>query len=88
MHAVRSRAVEVDGRGRKVGLEEATEGARKKMRMDPEERPHRFGSAPLTEIWEMGYRNLWDLQHPFQCVPGSFDRECLITVFAFAVLGT
>ncbi|KAM5538332.1 hypothetical protein V8D89_007934 [Ganoderma adspersum] len=57
--------VEVDGETRKVGLEEATEGARKKMRMDQEAWPHRYGSAPLTEIWEMGYRDLWDLEHPF-----------------------
>ncbi|KAI1791959.1 UDP-glucose 4-epimerase [Ganoderma leucocontextum] len=56
---------EVDGETRKVGLEEATEGSRKKMRMDPEPWPHRYGSAPLTEIWEMGYRDLWDLQRPF-----------------------
>ncbi|PIL31082.1 hypothetical protein GSI_05778 [Ganoderma sinense ZZ0214-1] len=56
---------EVGGERRKVGLEEATEGERKKMRVDQEAWPHRYGSAPLTEIWEMGYRDLWDLQHPF-----------------------
>ncbi|KAI0801474.1 UDP-glucose 4-epimerase [Fomes fomentarius] len=61
--------IEVDGGKRKVGLEEATEPARRKMRMDPEPWPHRFGSAPLTEIWEMGYRDLTDLEHPFQ--PGD-----------------
>ncbi|TBU42542.1 UDP-glucose 4-epimerase [Dichomitus squalens] len=61
--------IEVDGVKRKVGLEEATEGVRKKMRTDPEPWPHRYGSAPLTEIWEMGYRDLWDLQQPFQ--PGE-----------------
>ncbi|KAI0352233.1 UDP-glucose 4-epimerase [Trametes cingulata] len=64
-----SEEIEVDGQKKRVGLEEATEGVRKKMRMDPEEWPHRYGSAPLTEIWEMGYRDLRDLEHPFQ--PGD-----------------
>ncbi|KAI9067221.1 UDP-glucose 4-epimerase [Trametes sanguinea] len=64
-----SEEIEVDGEKKKVGLEEATEGVRKKMRMDPEEWPYRYGSAPLTEIWEMGYRDLRDLEHPFQ--PGD-----------------
>ncbi|KAI0640295.1 UDP-glucose 4-epimerase [Trametes polyzona] len=64
-----SEEIEVDGEKRRVGLEEATEAVRKKMRMDPEEWPHRYGSAPLTEIWEMGYRDLRDLEHPFQ--PGD-----------------
>ncbi|RPD64553.1 hypothetical protein L227DRAFT_649768 [Lentinus tigrinus ALCF2SS1-6] len=64
-----SEEIDVNGEKRKVGLEEATEGVRKKMRMDPEPWPHHYGSAPLTEIWEMGYRDLYDLQHPFQ--PGD-----------------
>ncbi|OCH90556.1 hypothetical protein OBBRIDRAFT_887644 [Obba rivulosa] len=64
-----SEEVEVDGVKRKVGLEEATREVRKRMRMDPPEWPHRLGSAPLTEIWEMGYRDLRDLEHPFQ--PGD-----------------
>jgi len=37
--------------------------------MDPEEWSHSLGSAPLTEIWEMGYRDLGDLENPFQ--PGD-----------------
>ena len=57
---------EVDGK--KVGLEEATREARIKMRVEPPEWEHVLGSAPLTEIWEMGYRDLSDLQRPFQCV--------------------
>ena len=61
-------AGEAGGEPRRVGLEEATAGVRKKMRMDPEPWPHRYGSAPLTEIWEMGYRDLSDLQHPLQSV--------------------
>ena len=71
---------DVDGGKRKVGMEEATEGARKRMRMDQEAWPHRYGSAPLTEIWEMGYRDLWDLQHPFQCVAVLFHRECSLNM--------
>ena len=67
-----------DGGKRKVGMEEATEGARKRMRMDQEAWPHRYGSAPLTEIWEMGYRDLWDLQHPFQCVFHFFFQPWLL----------
>ncbi|KAI0756087.1 THO complex subunit 1 transcription elongation factor-domain-containing protein [Daedaleopsis nitida] len=64
-----SEIVEVGGEKRKIGLEEATDEARKKMKMDPEPWPHRYGTASLTEIWEMGYRDLTDLQHPFQ--PGD-----------------
>ncbi|KAI0652734.1 UDP-glucose 4-epimerase [Trametes meyenii] len=64
-----SEEVEIDGEKKRVGLEEATEDARKRMRIDPEEWPHRYGTAPLTEIWEMGYRDLHDLEHPFQ--PGD-----------------
>ena len=60
--------VEADesGEKRKAGLQEATEGVRKRMRMEPEEWPHRYGTAALTEIWEMGYRDLSDLEHPFR----------------------
>jgi hypothetical protein len=61
---------EVDGRvvkkKRKVGLEEATRDARQKLRESPEEWPWKYGTEPLTEIWEMGYRDLDDLQRPFQ----------------------
>ncbi|CAL1694925.1 unnamed protein product [Somion occarium] len=51
---------------RKIGLEEATADTRKKIREEPPAWEHRYGSAPLTEIWDMGYRDLYDLQHPFQ----------------------
>ena len=74
--------VEVDGEKRAVGIEEATEGVRKKMRMGPEPWPHRYGSAPLTEIWEMGYRDLWDLQQPFQYVA----LLILVCVYADALI--
>lgn len=63
---------------RKVGFEEATRKKRAEMMADPEEWEHKFGTAPLTEIWEMGYRDLMDLQRPFQCVasPISFLLVC------------
>lgn len=51
---------------KKVGLEEATREARLKMCEDPPEWEYSYGTGPLTEIWEMGYRDLRDLQHPFQ----------------------
>ncbi|KAK7040176.1 hypothetical protein VNI00_009982 [Paramarasmius palmivorus] len=64
---------EVDGhvvkKKRKVGLEEATRDARQKLRESPEEWPWKYGTEPLTEIWEMGYRDLDDLQRPFH--PGD-----------------
>ncbi|KAH9056853.1 hypothetical protein EDB87DRAFT_1675852 [Lactarius vividus] len=50
-------------------LEESTRPKREGMRTDPEEWSHSLGSAPLTEIWEMGYRDLGDLENPFQ--PGD-----------------
>ena len=49
-------------------LEERTRAKRETMRGEPEEWPHSLGSAPLTEIWEMGYRGLGDLENPFQWV--------------------
>lgn len=53
---------------RKVGFEEATKRKRAEIMTDPDEWEHKFGTAPLTEIWEMGYRDLTDLQRPFQYV--------------------
>ncbi|KAM6498573.1 THO complex subunit 1 transcription elongation factor domain containing protein [Amanita muscaria] len=55
--------------GKNVGLIEATAEARRKMMEPPEDWPWTLGSEPLTEIWEMGYRDLQDLQIPFR--PGS-----------------
>ncbi|KAJ6609332.1 THO complex subunit 1 transcription elongation factor-domain-containing protein [Mycena sp. CBHHK59/15] len=52
--------------GKKVGMEEATREIRNNMPKRPEEWPWRLGSEPLTEIWDMGYRDLYDLQSPFQ----------------------
>jgi len=56
---------------RKVGFEEATRRKKAEMMTDPDEWEHKFGTAPLTEIWEMGYRDLMDLQRPFQCVTST-----------------
>ena len=53
---------------RKIGFEEATRKKKVEMMTDPDEWEHKFGTGPLTDIWEMGYRDLTDLQRPFQCV--------------------
>jgi hypothetical protein len=52
--------------GEKLGLEASTQDIRRKFREDPEEWPWKLGSEPLTEIWQMGYRDLHDLESPFQ----------------------
>ena len=47
---------EGDGKAtRKVGFEEAMRKRRMEVMADPGEWEHKFGTAPLTEIWEMGY---------------------------------
>jgi hypothetical protein len=56
----------IDGRDEKIGLEEATKENRKKMREPLEDWKWDLGTEPLTEIWGMGYRDLQDLQNPFQ----------------------
>ncbi|KAJ7610875.1 THO complex subunit 1 transcription elongation factor-domain-containing protein [Roridomyces roridus] len=56
-------SAEIDGQ--KVDLEGATRDVRRKMREPSEEWPWRLGTEPLTEIWDMGYRDLTDLQRPF-----------------------
>ncbi|KAH8099790.1 THO complex subunit 1 transcription elongation factor-domain-containing protein [Cristinia sonorae] len=64
---------EVDEEGKPlmkgIGLEEFTRDARRKMGEEPPEWEHTLGSGPLTEIWEMGYRDLRDLERPFR--PGD-----------------
>jgi THO complex subunit 1 transcription elongation factor len=62
-------------------LEERTRATREEMRAVPEEWPHALGSAPLTEIWEMGYRDLWDIENPFQCVCHSIICWTLLSWF-------
>ncbi|KAF8628277.1 hypothetical protein AX15_004041 [Amanita polypyramis BW_CC] len=52
--------------GKNVGLLGATTETRKKMIEQPEEWSWSLGSEPLTEIWEMGYRDLQDLRIPFR----------------------
>ena len=53
---------------RKIGLEEATYDTRKELWKAKPPFEHRYGSGPLTEIWDMGYRDIYDLQRPFQYV--------------------
>ncbi|KAF8913231.1 THO complex subunit 1 transcription elongation factor-domain-containing protein [Gymnopilus junonius] len=52
--------------GVEVGLFEATKNTRTAMRAPPEEWKWKYGTEPLTEIWEMGYARLDDLKLPFQ----------------------
>lgn len=52
--------------GEKAGLFEATKELREKMRQPREDWSHTLGTEPLTEIWQMGYRDLYDLENPFQ----------------------
>lgn len=40
-----------------------------KLKEQPEPYKHKLGTAPLTEIWALGYRDLHDLQLPFKYVP-------------------
>ena len=53
---------------KKVGLLEATQGIRERLRESPSDWKWKLGTEPLTEIWEMGYTDPRDLQNPFQCV--------------------
>jgi len=55
---------EVDGK--KLNLLESTKSVREKMRERPADWKWSLGTEPLTEIWEMGYTGLRDLQNPFQ----------------------
>ena len=52
--------------GKKVGLFDATKGIREKMQHPPSDWRWMLGTEALTEIWEMGYTSLYDLQNPFQ----------------------
>jgi DNA-binding protein YbaB len=51
---------------RNVGLIEATKELRERMRATREDWSFTLGSAPLTDIWQMGYRDLHDLENSFQ----------------------
>ncbi|KAJ7150385.1 THO complex subunit 1 transcription elongation factor-domain-containing protein [Mycena filopes] len=57
-------SAEVDGKT--VGLEEATREVRRKMREPSAGWMWKLGTQPLTEIWELGYQSLEDLQIPFR----------------------
>lgn len=54
--------------GKKVDIFDATKGIREKMQEPPSDWKWMLGTEPLTEIWEMGYTSLYDLQNPFQWV--------------------
>lgn len=58
---------------RNVGLFEATKELREKMRTTREDWPYTLGSAPLTDIWQMGYCDLHDLENSFQLRVISFN---------------
>ncbi len=55
-----------EGNGTKVGFEEATKPLWQKMREPPEDWKWKYGSEYLTDVWEMGYRDLDDLAFPFK----------------------
>lgn len=59
----------VEQEGKFLDLFDATAPIRAKMREPPEDWKWQLGTEPLTEIWDMGYRDLTDLQNPFQ--PGD-----------------
>lgn len=73
----------VDGVEGKVGLEEATKEARKRMREAPEEWKWSLGSESLTTIWAMGFRDLYDLQNPFQLSQCLSTPKHLLITFLF-----
>ncbi|KAK0246498.1 THO complex subunit 1 transcription elongation factor-domain-containing protein [Armillaria nabsnona] len=58
-----------ESNGTKVGFEEATKPLWQKMREPPEDWKWIYGSEYLTDVWEMGYRDLDDLAFPFK--PGE-----------------
>ncbi|KIY50481.1 UDP-glucose 4-epimerase [Fistulina hepatica ATCC 64428] len=58
---------------RKINLEESTRKIRRQMRDPPAKWPHELGSQPLSEIWEMGYRELRDLENYFS--PGNIKGD-------------
>jgi len=50
----------------KIGLFGATRELRQSLRQPREDWRYTLGTEPLTEIWQMGYRDLHDLENPFQ----------------------
>lgn len=55
---------EVDGQ--ESGMFKATAMLRAEMQAPPAPWQWNLGTEPLSEIWAMGYRDLWDLQNPFR----------------------
>jgi len=60
----------------KIGLFEATRELRQRLRQPREDWRYTLGTEPLTEIWQMGYRDLHDLENPFQ-----FSGPLILTLF-------
>jgi len=52
--------------GTRVDFFEATKGVRAKLREPPADWRWQLGTEALTEIWDMGYKDLEDLKNPFQ----------------------
>lgn len=67
--------------GKNVGLEEATREARKKLREPPEDWQWSLGTQPLTEIWEMGYTGLRDLENPFELSASVCSVGAVLSIF-------
>jgi len=68
--------------GEKVGLFEATKSIRTQLREAPPDWQWSLGTESLTEIWEMGYTSLQDLQNPFQLsyVPCFYEHVGLLFI--------
>ncbi|KAJ3520430.1 hypothetical protein NMY22_g12764 [Coprinellus aureogranulatus] len=62
--------------GQKVGLWEATRPARTEMQKPPEPWKWKLGSAPLSQIWDQGYKDLSDLEQPYR--PGDVRSFVLL----------
>lgn len=65
--------------GVKIGLEEATKEVRTKLSEPPKVWPWDLGTEPLSEIWALGYRDLQNLENPFELSPVSYAVVSLLT---------
>jgi len=60
----------------KSGLFKAMRELRQRLRQPQEDWRYTLGIEPLTEIWQMDYRDLHDLENPFQ-----FSGSLILTLF-------
>lgn len=65
--------------GQKVGLWEATRAARAEMQKPPEPWKWALGSAPLSQVWDQGYKDLSDLEQFHRYVDSFLSRTALLT---------